>query len=67
MLFNKHAYLFHLLEDGKIPVDSTTKEEKILTYSTLQLVVIGILAGFGLLYSIFFLHFNISKRNHRQV
>ncbi|CAB3996723.1 gamma-aminobutyric acid type B receptor subunit 2-like isoform X1, partial [Paramuricea clavata] len=32
-----------------------------------MLVVIGALAVFGLLYSIFFLFFNISKRNHKVV
>ena len=46
-------------------MDATTKEEKVLMYSTLQLAVIGLLAGFGLFYSIFFLHFNISKRDHK--
>jgi uncharacterized membrane protein len=57
--------ILNVLADGKVPVDETTKERKILTYSILQLVVIAALAGFGLLYSIFLLYFNISKRNHK--
>jgi hypothetical protein len=57
--------VFLNLPDGKVPVDETTKERKILTYSVAQLVVTGVLAVFGLLYSIFLLYFNISKRNHK--
>ncbi|CAB4027904.1 gamma-aminobutyric acid type B receptor subunit 2-like isoform X1, partial [Paramuricea clavata] len=61
------SQLSKLWKDGKVPVDETTKERKILTYSILQLVVIAALAVFGLLYSIFLLYFNISKRNHKVV
>ncbi|CAB4023916.1 gamma-aminobutyric acid type B receptor subunit 2-like isoform X1, partial [Paramuricea clavata] len=60
----RHLPCDFYVQYGKIPVDETTKERKILTYSILQLVVIGAFAVFGLLYSIFFLFFNISKRNH---
>ncbi|XP_028407396.1 gamma-aminobutyric acid type B receptor subunit 2-like [Dendronephthya gigantea] len=56
-----------LWKDGKIPVDETRKERKIMTYSIFQLAVIWILAVLGLFYSIFFFHFNISKRKHKVV
>ncbi|CAB4042615.1 Hypothetical predicted protein [Paramuricea clavata] len=59
------SQLNKLWKDGKVPVDETTKERKVSTYSILQLSVIGVFAVFGLLYSILLLHFNISKRNHK--
>ena len=54
-----------VISDGKVPVDETRKERKILTYSLVQLIIIGVFAVLGLIYSLGFLYFNISKRNHK--
>ena len=57
--------LFLVISDGKVPLDETKKEEKVLTYSLVQLIFIDVFAVLGLIYSLGFLYFNISKRNHK--
>ncbi|CAB4040667.1 gamma-aminobutyric acid type B receptor subunit 2-like isoform X1, partial [Paramuricea clavata] len=52
---------------GKVPVDETSKERKVLTYSLVQLIIIGVFVLLGLIYSLGFLYFNISKRSHKVV
>ena len=59
-------FFIHVL-DGKIPADGTSKEDRILTYSLVQLIIVGVFAIFGVAYSVTFLYFNVSKRNHRLV
>ena len=54
-------------KDGKVPLDETTKERKVLNYSLVQLIFIGVFAVLGLIYSLGLLYFNISKRNHKVV
>ncbi|XP_028407401.1 gamma-aminobutyric acid type B receptor subunit 2-like isoform X2 [Dendronephthya gigantea] len=54
-------------KDGKVPVDETRKERKVLIYSLAQLILIGVFAVLGLIYSLGLLYFNIEKRNHKVI
>ena len=52
---------------GKVPLDGARKERKVLNCSLLQLIFVSVFAVIGLIYSLGFLYFNISKRNHKLV
>ena len=56
-----------LISDGKVPADETKKERKIWTYSVVELVIIGVFAVLGVIYSLGLLCFNIINRNHKYV
>ena len=61
----KFVNISYVISDGKVPVDETSKERKVLTYSLVQLIIIGVFVLLGLIYSLGFLYFNISKRRHK--
>ena len=59
--------MFNLVSDGKVHAAETKKERKIWTYSVVELIINGVFAVLGVIYSLGLLCFNVINRNHKYV